>query len=586
MATAPHPNPAPRSPTHQPQSPLAWGLRFVVAFGLLNTLLTFENRWPGFGVLYMPRLSFELCLGVAAMLGWVAWRGRVPGRAALSWLAVGFALLVLVRYADVTIPAVLGRPVNVYWDGRHAAELLRVAAESLSAVELWTAIAAVVVGLLALWAVVRWALSTLARSLLWPTPRPWLLAAVGALTASFAAYVPDQRDTRWFFSLPLMPTLVDQGTLLARVALSNNNANVLGPSPAFGGSLAGLNGPLGQSDVLLVFAESYGAVAYDRPEMAAALAESRSELAQTIAFSGRQVVSARVTAPTFGGASWLTHATLLSGVNTSDPSHHQLLLASDRPTLVNHFARQGYRTVGWMPGIKRPWPEGSYFGFDRFVDDARMGYQGPDFGYWRIPDQAAMALLHAQELEARATEPVRVPRLVVFPTTTTHAPFHPIAPLESDWQGLVNGTVPSRSVADVALKQSLELQNPAANYLRSMEYQYGWWSAYLRDLAPRPLVVVIIGDHQPPGLVAGSGASWDVPVHIIADDPALIRRLLATGFMPGLGLPDKPLGPMEHLTRLLLQAFEPDPRDGTLPDPSLADSAEPAEGSEASTPDT
>ena len=71
---------------------------------------------------------------------------------------------------------------------------------------------------------------------------------------------------------------------------------------------------------------------------------------------------------------------------------HQLLLASERPTLVSHFARHGYRTVGWMPGLKRPWPEGAFYGFDRLADDAGIGYHGPDFGYWRIPDHAAMRL--------------------------------------------------------------------------------------------------------------------------------------------------------------------------------------------------
>ena len=40
-------------------------------------------------------------------------------------LAAAFVALVGVRYADVAAPAVLGRPFNVYWDGRHAAELLQ-----------------------------------------------------------------------------------------------------------------------------------------------------------------------------------------------------------------------------------------------------------------------------------------------------------------------------------------------------------------------------------------------------------------------------------------------------------------------------
>ena len=70
-----------------PPPALGWLLRFVLAFGLLNTLLTFENRWPGFGVAYMPRLSFELCLAVVALMAWVAWRGGLSRRGAWAWTA-------------------------------------------------------------------------------------------------------------------------------------------------------------------------------------------------------------------------------------------------------------------------------------------------------------------------------------------------------------------------------------------------------------------------------------------------------------------------------------------------------------------
>ena len=70
--------PPPAEPSASPGrfSALPWLLRFGLAFGVLNTLLTFENRWPGFGVLYMPRLSFELCIGAAVLMAWVSWRGR------------------------------------------------------------------------------------------------------------------------------------------------------------------------------------------------------------------------------------------------------------------------------------------------------------------------------------------------------------------------------------------------------------------------------------------------------------------------------------------------------------------------------
>ena len=77
------------SAAHAPPSAVAWCLRFGLTFALLNTLLTFENRWPGFGVLYMPRLSFELCLMVVALMAWVGWRGDISRRSAGA-LAVAF----------------------------------------------------------------------------------------------------------------------------------------------------------------------------------------------------------------------------------------------------------------------------------------------------------------------------------------------------------------------------------------------------------------------------------------------------------------------------------------------------------------
>jgi hypothetical protein len=119
----------------------------------------------------------------------------------------------------------------------------------------------------------------------------------------------------------------------------------------------------------------------------------------------------------------------------------------------------------------------------------------------------------------------------------------------------------------IALATSLASQRPTPNYLASMRYQYGWMGSYLKDMAPRPLVWVIVGDHQPPALVAGKGATWDVPVHVIADDPALMRILLAGGFVPGLDLPAAALGPMEDLTPVLLKLFDgaPPRHDESLP---------------------
>jgi hypothetical protein len=73
-------------------------------------------------------------------------------------------------------------------------------------------------------------------------------------------------------------------------------------------------------------------------------------------------------------------------------------------------------------------------------------------------------------------------------------------------------------------------------------------------------VMILVGDHQPASSVSGEGATWEVPVHVIASNPQLIERFVERGFQPGLE-PQRPaLGAMHDLTRILLNAFASKPR--------------------------
>jgi len=529
-----------------------WVVRFGTAGFVLNTLLTFESRMDGIGVHWSPRLSFELCLGLLLLMGWVAWRG-VPGRRALWGLAAACTAFALLRYVDVTVPAFFGRPVNLYWDGPHAWQLLRLAWATWPA---WQVLGAAVAVLLCIAVIVlasRWALATLAGCLLVRPVRPWLAVGGALLGASFTAHPFVSVDTRWFFSLPVAPTVARQAQLLGQALSRERTEARLTRSPAFQGNLAALRG----ADVLVLFAESYGAATLDRPEQAAALAVPRDRLAQALQRGGRQVVSARVRSPTFGGASWLAHAALLSGVDTRDPGDYDLLLTTKRPTLVSHFARHGWRTVGWMPGMQRPWPEVAFYGFERYADANGVGYTGPGFGYWRIPDQASIALLHAQELGAApAPGAVRAPRFVVFPTLETHAPFHPIAPYQQQWAQLLTRAAYTPEQLARALAPTGPPGGWGPAYVSAVRHTFEWLGDYLADRAPAHLLTIVIGDHQPLATVSGAGASWDVPVHVISDNQAVLQRLREAGFVSGLVPGPRALGAMHELTDLLVRVFD------------------------------
>jgi hypothetical protein len=86
-------------------------------------------------------------------------------------------------------------------------------------------------------------------------------------------------------------------------------------------------------------------------------------------------------------------------------------------------------------------------------------------------------------------------------------------------------------------------------------YVHKTLGGYLRLRGDRDFVMVVLGDHQPPALVSGEGASWDVPVHVVASRREVLDRLLRQGFRAGL-TPQRPIvARMDTLMPILLDAF-------------------------------
>jgi len=313
---------------------------------------------------------------------------------------------------------------------------------------------------------------------------------------------------------------------------------------------------LERADVMLFFVESYGAMAFENPTAYRELTPARRNLEGEIAATGRQAVSAYVRASTFGGASELSHLSLLSGVDLSDPIRHDLLLTTSRPTLVSLFRSHGYETIGFYPALNWDWPEKSFYGFDKFYDRRDLDYRGPHLGYWWIPDQVAIARLEQRE-PLRADSP---PRLLFFPTITSHIPFRPVPPYQPDWSRAASDTPFDEEAVARALADKVDWLDLFPAYLRMMAYNYRWLAGYLARPAPRDYLMILVGDHQPASSVSGNGAPWHVPVHIVSSNPALLQRFVAQGFRPGLEPKLPVLGGMHDLTQILLSAFDGGPQ--------------------------
>src|SRR5690606_4145165 len=149
------------------------------------------------------------------------------------------------------------------------------------------------------------------------------------------------------FSIPVAATYGQQLGRLTVAMRERNRPSTLPASPALASTLSRTAG----RDVIVMFQESYGRVAYDRDEFRQTLEAARGELQQALADTGRGVASAFVESPTFGGNSWLAHLSFLTGIEVRDQGRAQLLMTQQRRTLGDVFAERGYRRVALMPGL-------------------------------------------------------------------------------------------------------------------------------------------------------------------------------------------------------------------------------------------
>lgn len=524
--------------------------RLTLALWLLNSALTFHNHWPTPGVRWVPELSLEL----TALLLALAWRGP-PGRCGRRLLLGGVMLWTLGRYLDVTAPALMGRALHLYWDSQH---LPRVAAMFLDRVPGGTlalgglTLLALVAALIA---ALHWALGTVLTALHRPLTRRALGVGAAALLALYGAGRLSLRlPTEQWFALPVTPMFIEQIRLTLNATLLRNRGWIAAAPP-----LPALNQNVRPaSDVLVIFFESYGALTFDDPRFATPLAGDFAALERSLTEAGWRVASARLESSTFGGGSWLAHASLLSGLRIADQGDYHEWLASDRANLARRFAEAGYRTVAVMPGLRFAWPEGRFYGFDEIYNAERLDYHGPAYGWWAIPDQYSLDWVHRKELAGAD----RAPAFLFFPTINSHAPFAPLPPYRPDgWAfDAPDQSDQGEETKPAALGERLDGAALASAYLSSVRYNLQVLGGYLRCCAPADALVLALGDHQPPAIVGGRDIPWQVPVHVFSRQPAALERFLAAGFRPGIAPGPTASGGIERLSGLLLEAPPPQPQ--------------------------
>ena len=300
-------------------------------------------------------------------------------------------------------------------------------------------------------------------------------------------------------------------------------------------------------DVLLVFVESYGKVAVQGSSFSPQVDDVLDTGTKQLRSAGFDSRSGWLTSPTFGGISWLAHSTMQSGVWVDKQWKYDQLVGSDRLTLNQAFGGAGWRTVDDVPSDNRYWREGSsFYHYDKVYNRLNVGYHGPTYAYASMPDQYVYLAL--QRLELGKAD--RRPLFAEVDLVSSHEPWTQVPPLIA-WNRVGDGSIFNKLPVDIT-----GARDTTGGYAHSVEYTLRTLFSYVQHYARNNLVLVVLGDHQPATVVSGLDAGHDVPISIIAHDPAVMRRVQGWGWVDGMRpTPQAPTWPMSAFRDRFFSTF-------------------------------
>jgi len=510
-------------------------LRLLAALAVVNVLLLIP-WWVLVGGIQAPWFAIE----AGVVVGGFAMLPRVRATRVAAWVAAaGLLAFLVVGIGNSGMWLSLGRPLNLYvdiWVLRSVGELLVGTLGSRLLV-------AVLVGALVVVAVL---LVAVVASLLVPahsakghrsgTAEPWWFAArLGALVGIGWVSLGLTFDR-----LQGLNALVDAPAVRLAREQARRIGGMLGErerfladltrTPASYEALPGLLSGLQDRDVILAFVESYGATVLYDDRYAPVVGPRLDDFASRMAAAGLHVVSGKLVAPSQGGQSWYGHGSMLSGVWLDNQVRYDLLLASDRETLVDDFERAGHRTVALMPAISRAWPEGIRFGYDEIYALEDIDYRGPALNWVTMPDQFTWSFF-----QRKVRETNQRPVFAELGLISSHAPWTPILPVLEDWDSIGDGEAFGEWAGAGEEPETLWLDTDRVreHYARSVEYALHTVVAYAERHVDQNTLLIVLGDHQPAPLITGPDVTWEVPVHIVSGDPSLVEPFLTWGFIEG-----------------------------------------------------
>jgi hypothetical protein len=437
----------------------------------------------------------------------------------------------LFRIGDVLMPMYFNRDFNLYIDSKYLPDLVHLLYSTIS-FKVFTCYTGLtfILSTLAVWGTWR-ALKAIHHYLTVPRHRFIFFVLIAILVASLLFPHPGQRNKhRGLFTRGLSHRVVEEvDFMLHAQGYRTQNLNSIRASMARAHRTPSSLNKLGEADVYIFFVESYGRAVFANPLHYSMIAPTLDLFEQALEAQGFAVYSNFLSSPTFGGASWLAHGTLASGVKLSSQTLFDLLVTSQVKTLAHYLNEAGYRTISVMPGTRWPWPEGAFFGYRKKYYAPDFDYKGPQYGWSPMPDQYVLDYIYRREIQ-RGEHPLFIEYVLV----SSHAPFHRQPPYLEDWARIHDGAIfHQREVITFPIVWP-DLSNAAEAYLTSIIYELNVLKGYLEQYVDDDALVIILGDHQPNVQIAGNNRSWSVPIHVISHNRDFLKPFASRGYTVGI----------------------------------------------------
>ena len=285
--------------------------------------------------------------------------------------------------------------------------------------------------------------------------------------------------------------------------------------------------PVRRPDIFLFEVESYGATLWADDDYAVAREGLMRRVESELATLQLPMLSRFATSPVYGGGSWMSKASALSGMKIETHSTYSAWtkLASRYPHLIAYLNRQGYYTLAIQPASLSV---AGLYDYDDVIVRSDLSYNGFFYGFGHVPDQWSLEYAFENHWSRGPR-----PRLFHFSAVSTHFAWESPPRITEDVAALEEPQPSFLETQPYYVELALTVpQGRKRDYFVTIAYEWELMLEAFRHRIEPGFIALIYGDHQPPFIAGGRGGN-DVAVHVVTDIPDLPGPLATAGFTAG-----------------------------------------------------